>query len=275
MSITIKKEKITPAKARKWLSSANEGNRKLKRGLVAAYSRDILADQWSFTGDPIRFNGDGKLVDGQHRLSAIVEANTPIEAMVIRGLQEDAKFCIDLGAKRTLGDILHYQGYKHTTSLAASVRWLIMYEREMLGGAWHSGQRVLSTQECLSWLEKNKRLVNSVQVVGNTRFPYTATRSALIAIRHLCGKNAAELDVFMGQLVEGEGLHKGHPAHTLRRYLEWAYLREGRFRTARIVQACVVKSWNAWIMGEQLASVNYKPGGAKAESFPQIILPGT
>jgi hypothetical protein len=59
---------ITPAMAREWLEKNIENNRGVGAQVVDAYARDMLAGKWYIPGDPIRFDEDGNLIDGQHRL---------------------------------------------------------------------------------------------------------------------------------------------------------------------------------------------------------------
>lgn len=49
---------------------------------VSRYANSIRCGEWVTTHQGIAFNKDGKLVDGQHRLMAIVEADRAIEIMV-------------------------------------------------------------------------------------------------------------------------------------------------------------------------------------------------
>lgn len=272
MTATIKREKVTPSKARKWLQESNSGNRKMRKGIVSSYARDIMAGQWLFTGDSIRFNGNGGLIDGQHRLAAVIEANHPIDAIVIRGLESESKYCIDTGSRRTLSDVLHYQGFTHTISLAATIRWCIRYERELLDGVGYSGSVIITVPEALAWLDKNPGIVDCVQHVGNQSLRYASMRCALIAIRYYTAKeNPGDADTFIARIIAGEDLHEGDPVLTLRRWLEWTYMREGRMRSTRVTQGITVKAWNAYIEGRKVKSLTYRPGGVRAESFPVII----
>lgn len=275
MSVTVKQETVTVAKARKWLGSANEGNRKPRKNVVAGYARDMASGRWAFTADPIRFNGDSKLVDGQHRLMAIIESQTPIKALVVRGLDSESKFCIDTGAKRSLADNLHYLGYTHTTMLASAIRWNINYIRGNLSAFSSGGNETITTSEGLAFIKKNPRLQDYVKFMGNQKFPYGSARMALIGIMyHNRNCKSGEARAFVEQLISGDGITSGTPIHKLRGWLEWAYLREGRLRTTREIQAIVIKSWNAHISGEAPRRLTFRPGGANPEEFPTILIGG-
>ena len=75
----MKVETITPKLAEKWME-ANKNNRPLRRSLVGRYAGAIRRGQWELNGESIKFDEDGVLFDGQHRLAAVVEANKPIKS---------------------------------------------------------------------------------------------------------------------------------------------------------------------------------------------------
>ena len=70
---------VTPETAKRWLS-LNTHNRSFKKHSLEKLVYAIETKQWLNTGDSIKFNGDGQLLDGQHRLMAVVKTKktTPI-----------------------------------------------------------------------------------------------------------------------------------------------------------------------------------------------------
>lgn len=94
---------VTPEIAKEWLGKKTE-NRKIRIGYVEALSRAIEEGHFLYTGDPIKFDINGNLMDGQHRLSAIVKSNMPLSLEVIEGLPPETYHVIDMGMSRTLAD---------------------------------------------------------------------------------------------------------------------------------------------------------------------------
>ena len=76
--------------------------------MLRKYSRDIDEDQWRVTHQCIAFDARNNLVDGQHRLSAVVLANKPIDAYVARydDVESAMKLPIDMQAKRAVFEVL-------------------------------------------------------------------------------------------------------------------------------------------------------------------------
>lgn len=101
--ITSAIETITPEVAQTYLTS-NTGNRPIHKRALAQYVDDIINRRWQTNGASIIFDINGTLVDGQHRLMAVVEANTPIDAVVVRGVPVGSFETIDIGKARTSRD---------------------------------------------------------------------------------------------------------------------------------------------------------------------------
>ena len=111
---------VTPEQAAKWLRENNENNRGIKTQVVNKYARDLLDGNWRVTHQCIAFDSRGMLVDGQHRLSAIVLAGTAMTVCVATyETQEDAmKLPIDMQAKRAVFEVLHVSRKDQETSMA-------------------------------------------------------------------------------------------------------------------------------------------------------------
>ncbi len=72
---------ITPKIATCWLN-ANEGNRRLDWNYIAQLARDMKAGQFACTHQGIAFDIGGRLIDGQHRLWAVLEADVSVRMRV-------------------------------------------------------------------------------------------------------------------------------------------------------------------------------------------------
>lgn len=130
MTPTFQKERITPEKAAAYLGSNFADNRKLRQSVVDQYANDMQAGRWIDTGEPIRFDAYGNMVDGQHRLTAICQSGITLDMYVIRGLSDGAHLVIDTGQKRTPADalrIIGIQGYE--ANRAALAKRIIVHER--------------------------------------------------------------------------------------------------------------------------------------------------
>lgn len=107
--MNTRRELITPAIASKMLET-NTHNRAIQQRLVNQYARDMKDGNWREHHQGIGFDVNGTLVDGQHRLWAIIEANVSIYLQVTRGIAPEAMAGIDIGKGRTNSDLFTLDG---------------------------------------------------------------------------------------------------------------------------------------------------------------------
>lgn len=90
---------VTPDQATEWLDNSAK-NRKLSQRRIGLYAEMMKRGDWMLTNQGIAIDEFGKLIDGQHRLRAIVEADIPIELLVIRAAPNRSQLVLDQGLKR-------------------------------------------------------------------------------------------------------------------------------------------------------------------------------
>lgn len=95
---------VTPEMAKGYLLK-NTDNRNKRGWWVSGLANMIKRGEWIPTHQGVAFSQSGKLLDGQHRLEAIIEANVPVQMMVTTGVRDDAYKVLDNGIKRTLSDL--------------------------------------------------------------------------------------------------------------------------------------------------------------------------
>lgn len=100
----IKVQVVTPAMAQAWLDEFNIGNRHLTPARVTALAKDMSAGRFQLSHQGIAFSVD-RLIDGQHRLAAIVKSGVPQTLLVVRGVNPSTYMVVDQGAKKSSGDI--------------------------------------------------------------------------------------------------------------------------------------------------------------------------
>jgi len=130
---------VTPAMAKSWLEN-NFRNRPLREDTVKAYARDMVLKRWVATHQGLAFNDKDELIDGQHRLHAIVLADVTVRMMVtfglpskIAGTEMTTMDAVDRGATRSVGDQLVIQhGFRYgsmTASICAAIGSICFGER--------------------------------------------------------------------------------------------------------------------------------------------------
>ena len=102
-----KTELVTPGMA-KALLMTNPRNRSIKRSSVAKLEEDIKNGRWEVTHQGIALDENGVLIDGHHRLTAIVNTNTACMIYVTYNAVASAK--LDNGTPRSDKDALYMAG---------------------------------------------------------------------------------------------------------------------------------------------------------------------
>lgn len=126
---------VTPDMARGFLAS-NATNRAISRAAVTRLKSVLQSGEWRYNGEAIKFSKEGALLDGQHRLTAIVEADMPAELLVITDLNADAFATLDQGRKRSGGDVLHVRGIARSghVAVATGMFYRLMQNKAIYGG---------------------------------------------------------------------------------------------------------------------------------------------
>lgn len=96
---------ITPKLAQSLLKN-NRANRPISKKTVESYARDMLNGNWKTnTGNAISISKDGALLDGQHRLTAVIKSEIPISMWVCYGCDDNGVY--DRNRGRSVRDQLN------------------------------------------------------------------------------------------------------------------------------------------------------------------------
>lgn len=268
MSVEAKLVTITPEMALSLLAR-NRKNRSVTNARVMQYAADMKKGAWQINGEAIKVSADGRVLDGQHRLMAILEADTKIETLLITGLDPTVQETMDQGRNRSFADVLKLRGEKHYTTLSSAVRMVCLYERDgvpfkLWGGASPSVMEMSKT------LERNADIRDSVRFAVS--HPRGWVANTTVGGLHYLLSIASDVDAhaFMTRLLTGEDLSCDNPIYVLRERLIKEHQTIGRSLSSETKIAFVVKAWNAWRRGENIARLVWQPGGASPDRFPGI-----
>lgn len=197
---------ITPDMARHWLGSNTRSNRRPSAKTVDAYAREMAAGRWLVTHQGIAFNQAGELVDGQHRLLAIIEADVNILMMVTTGLAVEYNSPIDQGYNRSLAQVLGRQA-----RWISVVRGLYALEQGLGDGGFKATSGMIDEVS-----GRHSAAIDSVLEIVKTRMLPTGGLAALVYAWPVDPQTVAN---FARQVDTGEMLEVGDPAYSLRRWL--------------------------------------------------------
>jgi len=272
LGITV--ELVTPAMAQAWLERGGP-NRRISERRVLRYMTAIQIGEWEVTGETIKFNGDGELRDGQHRLTAIVRTGIAVPCIVVRGVKESAFDKIDTGGARNMSDVLSIHGRTNTISLATAARGLMLIERygrydvsNVKSGGWASP----SNAQGLAYVEAHPEVVEAVSESDRLRKVGRFVGGSglwAIALTLFWRINPEQTRVYVDSLIEGANLESGSPILKLRNLYkgggrDWHSTTENRER----LLAVAIKGWNAWRRDELVQALSWHNTGRGAEKFP-------
>jgi hypothetical protein len=252
---------VTPKMAEEMLGK-NVKNRKVSKGLVNAYARDMGAADWKMTGEAIKFDTFGHLIDGQHRLLACIEAKRPFDTIVMRGLEPDVQDVMDSGRGRQSWDVLAIHGYTHALRTAAATRNLVFIKN---GACTFK----VSSAEVLRTFARHKQINDSSVMAAQA---FGISQSLVAAIHYIGSHFLNKSDVaenFLNVFVTGNS-RDGCPAHAWReRLIKTKASKTTVSRSAMFYGSIHV--WNLFVAGESVSHIKVpdhaKITGLKADKI--------
>lgn len=246
---------VGPELAERWLTR-NTKNRPIRQRDVDRYARDITAGNWIMTGEAIKFDTTGTLVDGQHRLWAIIEAGQAVRMMVVTGLPPESQSVMDSGVKRKAGDALQLAGFKNANNVAAAARLGIAFDNGQLTRARSAmdgnGQAAPSHSEIRHWVDLNPGISDAV--TDTMRWPGRSKAAAATSLLILRRINHSEASQFFGRIVDLDFDGKGDPKKAL--YERLMNSRTQREHLPSVTEMHMIfRAWNAQRDGQPMAKL--------------------
>lgn len=245
----IEKLNVTPEMAATWLTTS-KGNRSIRETQISQYARKMAGGVWIPNGESIQFDSDGHLIDGHHRLRAVIRAGVPVEFLVVYGVSPLAP--IDEGRARTASDKFNYAGIK-PSALASSVsKALIAFKATGKVGI-HGNQLSLaaglpSHQDLIDFYVVDDRAQRAVALAVTKTTAIKLLSPTVVATLWYSFSllDEDEATKFFSDLNDGEGLDGKDPVFLLRSRLTNSMLvrRSAKF-DLEVRSGWTIKTWNA------------------------------
>jgi hypothetical protein len=268
--------KVNPALAQSWLDTM-VGNRTLKEDKVFQYARDMDEGRWHLSGQPVKFDTAGRLMDGQHRLVAVTLANCTVEMEVVRDINPAAMMSIDEGTPRSFSDILRIGGTDYAQLLSSSLAWSW---KLWSGNLWSVSRRASRAE----LVELNKTMGPALKAILLSNPGLTASRASLKRKDYIPPTLRAALlfafqkadptkaEQFSQALDNWMKLPEDHPVAVLQlRLLSEASKgnRANRMSPTERV-AAVIRAWNLFYKGRTARRIQPKSRLEGADAYPTI-----
>lgn len=257
----VTREVIGPEDAAYILEHKNKRNRSIAKKTVDEYARAMTNNEWRFVGDPIRFDENGDLLDGQQRLAAVAQSGCAQEFLVIRNLDRSTQKFMDGGRKRSVIDQLRIEGMSNAAVAAGIANLYMHWQADDL--PWFNIK--FSTFEIVDWITLHLDSIEAAGQHANTLYRATRASQSVTGACYLAFCEAADVETateFINAVGSGAGLTTGSPVLLLRqKMIEWANRRHTQRPARHEMLYFVVRAWNAWRKGEQLAKLQLPAGG--------------
>ena len=265
---TVEIVDVTPAMAADWLA-LNMHNRHARRNVLTGYAADMSDGHWQFNGDTIRFCEDGSLLDGQHRLAALIDADITLPMIIVRGLAATSQETMDGGAKRKFGDVLKLRGESNSEHLSAILRRVTLWEagsRKSENNMQPTNAQMSATLDKYGWLRDILHPARSIADACGL------TPSVVGVCWWLFSRiDQDDCEGFMTALRYGENLQRRDPIYELRGAIDRT--RSGPYgsRSPVYLIAITIKAWNAYREGRKVQTISYRAGGANPDKYPEPV----
>lgn len=236
--------KITPKDATEWLKG-NSANRPVRARHVTFLANQMKAGKWLVNGETIKISDDDTVLDGQHRLLAVIESDTPIQSWVMYGIPREAMATIDTGIVRSAADVVGFtfdgRSADSIKAVSTAARWCAIIDTAGIG-RFKDKQ---SNQQVVAYIKAHPSLWTHCEIVsGYPRVGRPLSVSVGTALLELMQrKDHDQAQKFIRDVYTGELLSSDTPAYQLRGALLRDSERNVRYpEITRIKMA--IKAWN-------------------------------
>jgi hypothetical protein len=266
--LEFKKELITPSRAKELLE-ANINNRRVKIEVVNRYAQDILAGRWKDdTGEVIKISKSGIILDGQHRLYAIVKSNTAIFLHVVYGVNESVSDVLDTGSTRSATDVFRLNRITNDSSIPSIMQTYYLLKK----GHFTSGQKDmrLTNAQLLQKYYQNEPLWQDICKKSHNwylGFAKILAKSFIGGFYSVFKEIDPELaEKFMDELCAGINV-SNKTMLLLRNRLMQDKMSQKKISPA-IKTIFMIKAWNCYVRGIVIKKLAFD---SERESYPKIL----
>jgi hypothetical protein len=221
---------------------------------------------FAYNGSSLCLSAAGRLLDGQHRLRAIIATGITAKFIIATGIVDKAQSTMDTGRSRTLAQNLQMNGEQYENELSGALIGI---------QAWELGERATQVslrdatiQQSLRFYAAHPEVRDISREAKNysRAIPGLSCKAISQFIWAFDKIDATERKAFFDLLVSGVGLSEGDPILQLRNYLHTKVGKEKL--TAHQLSGMTCKAWNQWREGDR-KRLAFRPGGSNPEAFPE------
>lgn len=269
MEIKYTKTLLTPELAKKLLEG-NIDNRRVKQAVLLKYYKQIIEGRWVYgTAETIKIASTNRILDGQHRMLAVIKANTPIYIDIATGLDESVYKFLDTGSTRNATDVFKIEGIKNENKLPSIISFFNLLE----AGKKHKSLHVHEKSTNAMLLEQYYEDENFWQSVSRNAFNWYLGFAKILTpafiggfYAHFYKLNNDKAHSFMLQLTSGINV-ENETILLLRNKLMVDKMSIKKMPQT-LKMALVIKTWNCFITGKTTKFLKFD---STREEYPKAI----
>jgi hypothetical protein len=273
-------ETITPIEATAYLESM-PGNRPLSNRLVEYLVQQANAGTFYPMVAPIHFDTQGRLRNGQHRMWMVIDSEKTQQFLVVRNASEEEIDALDIGKRRTGGDVLALDGYANGGMLSGALQNLWMYEHNIVPGharSFFSTKNApgMTNHMVREFVTLHPKLLESVEYLKGTPSIRLIGPPAMLAFCHyaILRANPIQGPDFWASVATQVFWGQNDPAFRLYDRLSRSKAvneRKDKKLIPTEVAALTIKAWNMWVQGKDVTILRWSIRGGTGH---QVKAPG-
>lgn len=266
MNAQVTVETINPKTAAEWLENKWDEQRPIMPNHVLRLASEIKSGKFRLTSDAVVLL-KGRLANGQHRLSAIVQAGKSAQFIVMRSNDDELYKVIDCGMKRTVADVLGLMPY--SKAIASAARLVLTYDRSLLGrsGENFNGEKNQVTRsQILEYIYANQAKLTEESAFTYHHYPKSRILGTTVATAflHIASRKFPEqAKAFIEHVYTGEA---ADASIDFRDRMIRQMGTKSRLRQAYVF-ALLIKAWKSYKNGTRPGTLKM----AEGEEFPEIL----
>ena len=262
--------RISPSDAQ-YLLNLNQKNRKMNKETVRRYRNDMVDQSWQDSASQIQISENGNLLNGQHRLRAMIDSNTSQILTITEGVPESSFAVMDVGRGRSPADALSAENKSYYVVAAASIKlWKVWREgfyrtdltkdrhkaNSVQNNSFKKMSKAATIQFTLDYANATPNMDSICRVAGLTSKLFKGYTSAtigafLIQANELGHATYEEAKLFCEKIQTGAGLEEKHPVLIMRNRIH-TWMQKGEYKGYAVGNklSILIYIWNCYITGK-------------------------
>jgi len=254
-------EEITPARAESFLKK-NKNNRPVKASNVLKLKNDLQQGHFKLTHQGIAFDWDGNLLDGQHRLMAIVESGVTASMYVTYNCDPSIFKVIDSGSARNTNDVLKLLGVTSYSTVASGIRLILWAwdryaaQSSLIPKKTYKTYTTTNAETAEFYTEHAAVLDSLTHQARSLRKQNSALmQSSIVAFFFLAlerHKSVVKAHEFIERIAVGANLQNGSVELALSKFINVRHLDLQNYKKGEFMLMAYIKAFNRYLAGDSM-----------------------